>query len=233
MNFKQELAGYWVQQTAILTEQQIKEKIDTTISNTFARLAWLLLISFWIAYAAWVWIITLPISAPLYRGSWIAWLWIIFWISMKRQSLQYNTIALLLVVFALLQWYGLSWVFMIYSLWSIYNVFLTTWIAFGVLAVIWWKTDIDITRVWPILMGALIWLIIAMVINMFWWNAQFDIWISIIWLVIFAWFVLYDMNLIKQQALFMDNRTPLLISLWLFINFVNIFLFLLRLIWNE
>jgi FtsH-binding integral membrane protein len=72
-----------------------------------------------------------------------------------------------------------------------------------------------------------------MVANFFIASAAFDVWISVIGLVIFAWFIIYDMNVLKQQALVDDDRIPLLMSLWLFINFINIFLFLLRLMWGR
>lgn len=229
MRFKQELASIADKYAAGLTEQEIKARIDQTISKTFAWVAGLLLISFWVAYATAFWLLPLPFSMPLFWASWIWWLWIIFYVSRKWQSLSYKTIATLLVVFALLEGYGLSGVFMAYEMGAVYNAFLTTWISFAILSFVWYRTNIDITRVWPILFVALIALIIALVFNMFWQNEQFDIWISIIWLVIFAGFIIYDMNLLKQQALLNDDRTPLLIALGLFINFINIFLFLLRL----
>jgi len=68
-----------------------------------------------------------------------------------------------------------------------------------------------------------------MVINMFWGNEQFNIWISIIGVVIFSGLIIYDMNVLKQQALVADERLPLLMAMSMFLNFINLFLFLLRL----
>lgn len=231
MDFKQQLGSLGRRDWAALTQQQIDEKIDTTISSTFAWMGWLLLIAFWVAYSLAFWYLPLPFSYPLMMWSWIAWLWLIFFISYRWNKMSYNTIAALLVLFALLEGYWLTWTFLAYDLGNIFNVFLSAWAMFIVLAVIWYRTKIDLTRVWPILMAWLIGLIIAMVINYFLWSTQFDVWISVIGLIIFWWFIIYDMNILKQQALWDDDRVPLLMSLWLFINFINIFLFLLRLTW--
>jgi len=233
MDFKQELASHWRQWASTLTEKEALQRIDQTISSTFAWVGGLLLLSFWIAYATAFGYLPLPVSWAFFMWSRILWLALIFFISWKRKTLSYNQIAGLLTLFAFLEWYGLTWVFLSYSMGNIYNVFLTTWAAFGVLSVIWYRTDINITKVWPLLFAALIGLIIAIVVNMFVWSSQFDFWISIFGLVIFGAFVVYDMNVLKVQALSGDERTPLLMALGLFINFINIFLFLLRLMWGQ
>lgn len=234
MNFKQDLLNYGQQDWIALSEQQRLEKIDKTISSSFARVWWLLLISFATAYGIASGLLPVPFSSTSMWISWIGWLGLIFFMGWKWQSLSYSTMATLMVVFALLEWYWLTWVFYAYDLWNIYNVFLTTGAMFVALSVIWYKTNIDVARVWPVLFVALIALIVAMLVNTFLLqDSQFDVWISVIGLVIFAWFIIYDMNVLKQQALMDDRRVPLLMALWLFINFINIFLFLLRLMGND
>lgn len=233
MSFKEQLLQYNQSSTMYLTEQQIEHKIESTIAQTFAWMWWCLFLAFGIAYATSQGILPLPVNGPLMMWSWVAWLGVIFFMSWKWQSLSYSTLALLLILFAFLEWYWLTWVFLSYSMWNIYNVFLTTSAMFGVLAVIGYTMKINTARVGPILMAALIWLIISMVVNMFWMNQTFDLWISVIGLVVFAWFIIYDMNILKQQALIGDKRISILMALWLLINFVNIFLFLLRLMWGR
>lgn len=234
MDFKQELSQYGQQFATTLTEEQRLERIDRTISSSFAWVWALLLLSFATAYGMATNLIPIPFSTTAMWISWIAWLGLIFFMWWKWRSLSYQTIATLLIIFALLEGYWLTGIFYAYSLWSIYNVFLSAGTMFLVLAVIGYKTNIDIVRVWPILFVALIWLIVAMLVNTFLiQNTEFDLWISIIGLVIFAGFIIYDMNVLKQQALMDDRRVPLLIALGLFINFINIFLFLLRLVGND
>ena len=78
-------------------------------------------------------------------------------------------------------------------------------------------------------MVGLIALVIAMVVNMFRGNEQFNIWISLVGIVIFSGLIIYDLNVMKQQALVNDDRLPLLMAMSMFLNFINLFMFLLRL----
>ena len=119
--------------------------------------------------------------------------------------------------------------FRTYSLGNIYQVFLAAAGFFLLLAFVGYSVKVDVSKVGPVLMVALIALIVAMVANYFMQNPIFDIWLSVIGIVVFAGFIIYDMNILKQQALTSDNRIELLMALGLFINFINIFLFLLRL----
>lgn len=233
MNYKQQLiqANQWM--ALQISETDAHAKIEQTIAKTFMWMGISLLIAFWTAYTLALGILPLPFNGALMMTSWIAWLGLIFWMSYKWQSLSYNTLVWLLMLFAFLEWYGLTWVFLSYNLWSVYQVFLISAWMFLWLAFLGYFMKIDVAKVGSVLMVALVWLIIAMVANMFFQNAQFDIWMSVIGLVIFAWFIIYDMNVLKQQALSGDNRIEILMALGLFINFINIFLFLLRLMWSR
>lgn len=189
-----------------------------------------MLVAFGIAYSMSLGIINIPFSMTWYRASWIAWLGIIFWMNMKRQSLSYTALAGLLLLFGVLEWYGLSGVFYAYNLWSVYNVFMSSAILFWVLAVVGYHTKVDVARVGPLLFWSMIALFIALLVNrLVIGSGPLDMWLSVIGIVIFSGFIIYDMNILKQQALWGDRRIELLIALGLFINFVNIFLFLLRL----
>lgn len=233
MNFTEELLSKWRIGLAWRSETEIKSKIDQAISTTFAWMAWLLFIAFGLAYGISTWIVPIPLHWTAIMISAFGWLGLVFWISYRRQNMSYQTLAALLIGFAVLEWYWLAWIFLWYGLWAVYQAFLSATIMFAVLAFAWYYLKIDVARVGNILMIWLVALIIAMVANFFIANAAFDIRISVIWLVIFAWFIIYDMNVLKQQALVDDERIPLLMSLGLFINFINIFLFLLRLMWGR
>lgn len=233
MNYKEQLLQANQSMALNMSETELHAKVESTIAKTFMWMWLSLLVAFGTAYSLSLGILPLPINGGLMMASWIGGLWLIFRMSYKRQTLSYNTLAILLMVFAFLEGYGLTGVFWSYSLWSIYQVFLISAGLFLGLAFVGYVMKIDVARVGSVLMVALIGLIIAMVANMFIQNAQFDIWMSIIGLVIFSWFIIYDMNILKQQALVADRRIELLMALGLFINFINIFLFLLRLMWGR
>lgn len=234
-NLKQQLL--WANRTEALnmSEAQLEHRIETTIAHTFAWMWGVLFLSFALAYGLSLGIIDLPFNSGLYRWSWIAWLGIIFWMHRSRQKLSYGALAWLLLLFGVLEWYGLSGVFRAYDLGSIYNVFMSSTILFATLAVVGYHTKIDVARVWPVLFWSMIALIISLLLNAFVLKSGMaDMWLSVIGVVIFSGFVIYDMNILRQQALGGDSRIEILMALWLFINFINIFLFLMRLFgWQD
>jgi len=234
MSLKQQLLWLNRSEALNMSEAQLEHRIETTIAHTFAWMWWVLFLSFALAYILSLWIIELPYNSGLYRASWIAWLWIIFWMHRSWRNLSYGALAWLLLLFGLLEWYGLSGVFRAYNLWSIYNVFMSSTILFTVLSIVWYHTKIDVARVWPVLFWSMIALIISLLINYFVLHSTpLDMWLSVIGIVIFSGFIIYDMNILRQQSLWGDSRIELLMALWLFINFINIFLFLLRLVWAQ
>jgi FtsH-binding integral membrane protein len=65
----------------------------------------------------------------------------------SRQTMSYQALAGLLLVFGALQGYGLSGIFMAYNLGSVYNIFLTTSVMFLLLALVGYNTNIDVSKV--------------------------------------------------------------------------------------
>jgi len=229
MSFKEQLLQINRTQALDLTETQIHQRVETMISKTFMWMWFVLLIAFGLAYAIGTQLIPIPLNMGIFWWTAIAGFIIVMVMSRKRQRLSYTSLAVLLLLFGVLEWYGLSWVFLAYSIGSITQVFLTTSVMFLWLAFTGYRLHIDITRVWPILMWALIGLIVSMLINMFWHNAVFDLWINIIGVVVFSGMIIYDLARLKQMALIGDKKIELLMALSLFLDFINLFLFLLRL----
>jgi len=129
----------------------------------------------------------------------------------------------------LLQGYGLSGIFLAYNLGSVYNIFLSTSVLFLTLAVVGYTTKIDVTRVGGILSVGLIALLVGMLINLFWANSTFSLWLNIAGVVIFSGMTIYEVANLKQMALIADERMEIMMALSLFLSFVNLFMFLLRL----
>lgn len=216
-----------------LSQSQILTRIETNISKTYAWMWWILLIVFAVAY--WVfnlflqWVIN---PSQYFIGSIasaLGWFGLVVWMSFGWSKMKYSTLSILFVIFWILEGFWLAWIFMVYNLTSIIQVFMTTSIMFIILAFAWYTLKVDTTKLWSILMVAIIALLVGMVINLFWQNAEFNIWINIIWIVIFSGFVIYDMAVLKENAATPDNRIQIIMALALFLDFINIFLFLLRL----
>jgi len=75
-------------------------------------------------------------------------------------------------------------------------------ILFGVLALVGYHTKIDVARVGPVLFWSMIALIVSLLINAFVLQSSgLDMMLSVIGIVIFSGFIIYDMNILRQQAL--------------------------------
>ncbi len=125
----------------------------------------------------------------------------------------------------------LSSVFLAYELSSIIMIFLVTSIIFALLSVYGYITKKDVSKIGPILFFGLIGIIIVTILNIFVFkSSSFDTWISIISIIIFLGFVVYDINLIKRRMYDIDDdKLAVYGAFQLYLDFVNIFLDLLRL----
>lgn len=128
----------------------------------------------------------------------------------------------------------LSSIFLVYQINSIYVTFLVTSLTFGIMCLYGYFTKADLTTIGSISMMALIGIIIASLVNMFLKNQTMDYIISGIGVVIFTLLTAYDSQKIKHmaQSLLLDKETmskiALLGALTLYLDFINLFLFLLR-----
>ena len=126
----------------------------------------------------------------------------------------------------------LSTVFALYELNSIVLIFIATAAVFGVLAFIGYKTNKDLTNWRTILYTILIIGIIASLVNLFMNNPMLDL--GLTWLILFIFFgiTIYDMNKLKmlsQDPELNPEKLYIYGALELYLDFINIFLRLLRL----
>jgi len=142
--------------------------------------------------------------------------------------------ALLFILYAVSLGFTLSLIFLVYTQASIFTTFLTTAGMFGSMALFGYFTRSDLTKMGSLTMMALFGLIIGLVINMFLKSPMFDYILSAIGVIIFTLLTAYDVQRIKQIArqLFMQreamNKVAIVGALTLYLDFINLFLFLLR-----
>lgn len=144
----------------------------------------------------------------------------------------------LLLYFAFTAVFGLfiAHIFVVYSGPSIWSAFLVTALMFGAMTLIGYTTRLDLSRLGSVLMMALIGLIIASVVNLFLQNGPLYWLVTYAGVVIFAGLTAYDTQWIKKQAVSVASfggeqavgRIALIGAFHLFLDFVNLFLFLLR-----
>jgi len=158
---------------------------------------------------------------------------------MGANKLSASTMLIVFIAFSVLMGISLSTIFLIYTMGSIYLTFAVTAITFGIMAVVGYYTQTDLSKFGGILRMALIGIIVAMVVNFFMQSAMMDYIISMIGVLVFTGLTAYDMQKIRQIGMQVEEGTEsesklaLLGALTLYLDFINLFLFLLRFLGNR
>ena len=165
----------------------------------------------------------------------IAELAIVIAISAAINRLSLTTATLLFVLYSVLNGATLSLIFAVYTMSSIANVFFITAGTFGVMAAYGYFTKRDLSSWGKLLLMALIGLIIATLVNIFLVKSTgFDLILSYAGVLIFVGLTAYDTQKIKQMLAMQTDmgegaqKVALLGALSLYLDFINLFLYLLR-----
>lgn len=139
------------------------------------------------------------------------------------------------LLYSIVSGFTFSSIFVTYELTSIVYVFLITSVIFGLFAAIGYFTKLDLTKIGTYLIIGLFGAIICAVINIFMHNSTFELIISLIMVVVFIGFTAYDVQKIKQIS--NDNTLPednlaIYGALQLYLDFINLFIELLRIFGN-
>lgn len=155
--------------------------------------------------------------------------------SLGFQKLPAPLLILLFVVFSILMGMSLSFIFLVYNIGTIGITFGITSAMFGVMAITGYVTKTDLTKFGSILMMGVVGLVIAMLVNFFMQSDMMGYIISIIGVLIFTGLTAYDVQRLKKIGTMVDNSGNMVLkmsimgALTLYLDFINLFLFLLRL----
>ncbi len=149
-------------------------------------------------------------------------------------KLSYPALIGVFLAYAAVNGISLSFIFIVYNLGSIINVFLSSVALFAVMAIAGYTTKTDLTKMGSLLMIGLIGIVIASLINMFTHSDTMSYICSILGVIIFTGLTAYDVQKIKNLSNEDDGSTPfkkmaIMGALTLYLDFINIFLYLLRL----
>ncbi len=151
--------------------------------------------------------------------------------AMKRNNLPLS--AVLFGAYSIINGVTLSIIFLAYSLGSITQVFFIAAGIFGVMAFIGAVTKKDLTNLGTLCIIGLFGIVIASLVNMFIGSSTADYIISIIGVLVFVGLTAYDVQKIKKMAATNVGYDPMVIGLYgameLYLDFINLFLYLLRL----
>ena len=155
-------------------------------------------------------------------------------VSAAINRLSVLTATLMFLLYSVLNGATLSVIFLVYQLSSIATVFFITASTFGTMALIGYTTKKDLSSIGRILTMSLIGLVIATLVNIFIKSDGLTMILSYIGVLVFVGLTAWDSQKIKQmlrQATDVDDGTKtiaLLGALSLYLDFVNLFLYLLR-----
>lgn len=159
---------------------------------------------------------------------------LVIYISARLEKLSLSTATTLFALYSILNGMMLSSIFLLYSTAIISKVFFITAGTFGVTALYGYATKKDLSSLGNILFMALIGLVIATVVNVFMKSAMFDLILSYIGVIIFVGLTAWDsqkikhMMMVQQDADESAQKLALIGALSLYLDFINLFLYLLR-----
>lgn len=176
------------------------------------------------------------VASPLFMVLIFAELGLVFYLSARIDKIQASTAAGLFVGYSALNGLTLSTVFLAYTSSSIAGTFFITAGMFGAMALYGLVTKRDLSGLGSFLFMGLIGLIIASVVNIFLQNSGLDWIISLIGVGIFTGLTAYDVQKIKrmgeegilEQGEAAVKKGAILGALALYLDFINLFLMLLR-----
>ena len=174
----------------------------------------------------------------VFTNRWAMWglmlleLGLVISISAGINKLSNATASLLFYLFAVVNGAALSSIFIVYNVTSLAKTFFITAGTFGAMSVYGYFTKSDLTSIGKILFMALIGLIIASLVNLFMHSGTLDWIISMFGVAIFVGLTAWDTQQIKRMAEEMPEagvgRLATLGALSLYLDFINLFLYLLR-----
>ena len=225
------------------TELSAQRTMDRSVAATFMRNVY-----YWMAGALTItgltamlvannptWMQIIFGNAALIWGLFIGELVLVMILSAAINRMSFSTATILFILYSIINGVTLSSIFVVYTAGSLASTFFITAGMFGALAVYGTVTKKDLSGIGRFMFMTLIGLIIASIVNIFM-HSETLYWITtFVGVVVFAGLTAWDAQKIQQLALSVDGESEtsqkmaLLGSLTLYLDFINLFLYLLRL----
>lgn len=214
----------------------VAQQTQSVIKRVYVRMTVGLLISAFCALG----VASSPQLLNIFFGnSWMYWVLfgaiiIMAWVMPSRMARMSNGAVLgCFCLFSALMGISLAPIFIVYRIGTIVYTFFITAGTFGAMSVYGYFTKADLSKVGSFCMMALFGLIIAMLVNIFLKSSSFEWIISIVGVLIFVGLTAWDTQYIRRLAA--ANLNPALVdklatlgAMNLYLDFINLFLFLLR-----
>ena len=225
------------QQQRQLSEDQIKIEQANFIAKVYGWMCAALLatgLTAWYVAQSEEIIVALVTNKILFYGLLFGEILLVGYISRALPTMNVSLAKALFFLYAIANGLTLSLIFVIFTTTSIASAFFITAGTFAVMSVYGYYTKSDLTSMGKILMMALIGLVIASIVNIFM-ESTLLYWItSYVGVFIFTGLIAYDtqkikeMNIIGNEGTDEDTKESLMGALTLYLDFINLFLYILR-----
>jgi FtsH-binding integral membrane protein len=163
---------------------------------------------------------------------------LVFFLSFRIQAMRAATAQAVFWIYAALNGVAFSTLGLVYTHSSITRVFFISAASFGALSLWGYTTKRDLTGWGSFLFMGLIGIVIASLVGLFWPNGALQFVISVVGVLVFAGLTAYDTQKIKEMYFEADDNETmskkiLMGALSLYLDFINLFLMLLRLFGNR
>jgi hypothetical protein len=177
----------------------------------------------------------------IFFGLIIAELAIVFTLSARIDKMRASTATAMFLLYAGLNGLTMAFVFIVYTAASIASTFFVCAATFVACSIFGWMTKRDLTSLGGFLMMGLVGIIIASVVNLFIGSNMISTIVSYVGVLVFVGLTAYDTQYIKNMALSQPEglaagvlrRGAIIGALKLYLDFINLFLMLLRIMGNR
>ena len=184
---------------------------------------------------------TIASTPALMWGLFIAELALVVILSARIMKMSFISAGIMFAVYAILNGVTMSFIFAVYTAESIAQTFFITAGTFAGMSLVGYLTKKDLSTFGRTLYMLLVGLVIATVVNMFMHNAGLTVILNYVGVIVFVGLTAYDTQKIKKMMIAcgeagvndQTSKIALLGSLTLYLDFINLFLYLLRFLGKE
>ncbi|MGV1957117.1 MULTISPECIES: Bax inhibitor-1/YccA family protein [unclassified Agrobacterium] len=231
-------------QTRAQSGAMIDEGLRAYMLKVYNLMALALVITGVAAFGTYTLAASNPAFAQLLYASPLRWvvmlapLALVFFLSFRIQNMSVSAAQTTFWIYAALMGVSLSAIFLVFTGQSIVQTFFVTAASFGALSLYGYTTKKDLSGFGSFLIMGLFGLIIASIVNIFLASSALQFAISAIGVLIFAGLTAYDTQKIKEMYFDADDvavagRKAIMGALTLYLDFINLFTFLLQFLGNR
>ncbi len=207
-----------------------KDEIMEAKRTMFAKSFFLMFIGLMItAIASFAWIMIFPgINGTIVTMLSMLEIVVVFVLIAKIEKFSTGVATTWFIIYSILNGITISSIFIYYELSSIVYTFLISAVMFLIMALYGYFTKRDLSKLAPYLVVSLLGCLVVLIINIFIGSSTVDIIASLVVIVTVMLVTAWDIYTMKHSNLYFMNNAHIYFALSLYLDFINIFLYLLK-----